>query len=99
MIRLILAQVELTPDASGLPGKALVDTWVNALAAFGLAIALGALIVSAVVWAVGSNSQNYQHVQSGKRGVLYSLLGAVLIGGAAGLVNFFFTQGVANLGA
>lgn len=93
----VLAQVTLNPDASALPGKAMVDGWVNALGAFGLVIALGALIVSAVVWATGANSQNYQYVQNGKRGVLYSVLAAVLIGGSAGLINFFFTQGSTGL--
>ncbi len=98
MPRIFLAQVEFSPDASALPGKDMLDGWVNALGAFGLAIALGALIVSAVVWATGANSQNYQYVQSGKRGVLYAVVAAVLIGGSAGLVNFFFDQGTAGLG-
>lgn len=97
-MRIVVGQVELTPDAGALPGKELIDGWVNALGAFGLAIALGALIVSAVIWATGANSQNYQYVQNGKRGVLYSVTSAVLIGGSAGLINFFFSQGVSGLG-
>lgn len=98
-MRTVFAQVELSPDAGALPGKELLDSWVNALGAFGLAIALGALIVSAVIWATGANSQNYQYVASGKRGVLYAVLAAVLIGGSAGLINFFFGQGLAGLGS
>lgn len=98
-MRIVLAQVELSPDASALPGKELLDSWVNALGAFGLAIALGALIISAVIWATGSNSQNYQYVHNGKRGVLYSIGAAVLIGGSAGLINFFFGQGLNQLGS
>lgn len=89
----LVAQVELTPDTGGLPGGEVLQRFVNGLGGWALVLALAALVVSAAAWALGANSQNYQYVQNGKRGVMYAAIAAVLIGGSAAIINFFFIQG------
>lgn len=92
MVRL-LAQVELAPDTGLLPGGDVLQGFVNGLGGWALVLALASLVVSAAGWALGANSQNHHYVQNGKRGVMYSALAAVLIGGSAAIINFFFGQG------
>lgn len=87
--------VQVTPNASLLPGSGVIQTLINGLAGFALmACALG-LVIGAGMWALGANSQNYQQSYSGRRAVLVSLGAAVVIGGAKTLINFFFNQGSA----
>jgi hypothetical protein len=55
---------------------------------------LAALIIGAVVWAVGSHTQNMHHSMAGRRAVVTSLAAAIVIGAAPSLVNFFFHTGL-----
>jgi hypothetical protein len=52
-----------------------------------------AMIVSAVAWALGSNSNNYQYSVAGRRGVVIAGLAALLIGASPAIINFFFDTG------
>ncbi|HCS62310.1 MAG TPA: hypothetical protein DIW46_13105, partial [Microbacterium sp.] len=52
------ANVDITPNDSGLPGIAALRTVVGAVMTIGLILSVLALIVSAVVWGFGSNSSN-----------------------------------------
>jgi hypothetical protein len=88
-----MTAVDLNPDPSSIPGGSALQTLVNGLAGWGLIIALGALVVGAALWAIGAHSQNYHHASLGKRTVLASAAGALLIGAAPTLVNFFFHLG------
>lgn len=90
---MVLAAVQLNPDTASLPGGAVLQQFVNGVGGWALVLALAALVLSAAAWALGANSQNYQYVQNGKRGVMYAALAAVLIGGSAAIINFFFAQG------
>ena len=85
--------VEVSPDASGLPGGPQLQKIVNGLAFLSLIALAGGVVGGAVWWGVGSASTNPTQAASGKRMVAISLLGAVIVGGAAGLVNFFNTLG------
>ena len=89
----VLAQVQLNPDMSGLPGSDKLQQFANAAGGWGLVLVLIAFLVAVVTWAFGSHSQNYQYAVAGRRGVLISLGAALLIGGAAALVNFFWGAG------
>ena len=60
-----------------------------------LAGALVALLLGAVLWAIGSHTQNMHQSSQGRRAVLTSLVAAILIGAAPELINFFFNAGVA----
>jgi len=54
-----------------------------------------ALLLGAVLWAIGSHTQNMHQSTQGRRAVLTSLVAAILIGAAPELINFFFNAGVA----
>ena len=91
----ILAQIDIDPNTDGLPGIAQLRTIVGAVMTVGLILAVLALIVSAIVWAMGANSANPHLAGRGKSGVLIALGAAILCGGAVTLVNFFWDVGQA----
>lgn len=85
--------VDISPDSSGLPGGPQLQKVVNGLAYLSLIALVGGVVAGAVWWGVGSAGSNPVQAASGKRMVAISLLGAVIVGGAAGLINFFNTLG------
>lgn len=91
---LILAQkVDLNPDPDNLPGGEVLQSLTNGIAGFALIFCLIGLVLSAGLWALGANSNNYQQTFVGKRGFAVCSLGALLIGGAAAIINFFYGAG------
>lgn len=91
---LLLAQrVQLNPDADKLPGGEVLQSLTDGIAGFALIFCLIGLVVSAGLWALGSNSNNLQQTMVGKRGLMVCALGAILIGAAAAIVNFFYGAG------
>ncbi|RPF28594.1 DUF6112 family protein [Georgenia muralis] len=92
-IGVILAQIDIAPNTDGLPGITQLRTIVGAVMTVGLILAVLALIVAAIVWAMGANSSNPHLAGRGKSGVLVALGAAVLCGGAVTLVNFFWDLG------
>ncbi|MBW3662705.1 MAG: hypothetical protein KY469_06370 [Actinobacteria bacterium] len=90
---LTLAQVAGDPDPSHLPGGQVLQQLTDGIMGWGLILALIALVVSAVTWALASNSNNYQYAVSGRRGVIIAGLAALLIGAAPAIINFFFDTG------
>lgn len=91
--KLITAQVAGNPDPTQLPGGQVLQQLTNGIMGWSLILALVALVVSAVSWALGSNSNNYQYAVAGRRGVVIAGLAALLIGAAPAIVNFFFNTG------
>jgi len=79
------ASPDITPNTSGVPGIGSFRQIAGGLATAGLIASGVALIISAVVWAVASNSGNFHHYQKGKAGVLYSC-GAALVIGSVNLI-------------
>ena len=90
-----VAQVAGNPDPSQLPGGQVLQQLTNGIMGWALILALVALVVSAVSWALGSNSNNYQYAVAGRRGVVVAGLAALLIGAAPAIINFFFDTGTA----
>lgn len=89
-----LAQkVDLNPDAGELPGGEVLQSLTNGIAGFALIFCLIGLVLSAGLWALGSNSNNYQQTFVGKRGFAVCAMGALLIGAAAAIINFFYGAG------
>lgn len=89
-----LAQkVNLNPDAGELPGGEVLQSLTNGIAGFALIFCLIGLVISAGMWALGSNSNNYQQTFVGKRGLAVCVMGALLIGAAAAIINFFYGAG------
>lgn len=87
------AQVAARPDPSGLPGTEKLQQLVNGAYLWVLLLTLGALVVSAVVWAWGSQSNNVRAASDGRRGVGVALLAALIVGAAPMLVNWFYGLG------
>jgi hypothetical protein len=91
---MMLADVSLHPSTSALPGSAALQQIVDGIAAWALVGSLGALLLGAALWAVGSHTQNMHQSAQGRRAVLTSLGAAILIGAAPSLINFFFKTGL-----
>ncbi|GAB4085044.1 hypothetical protein GCM10028784_16740 [Myceligenerans cantabricum] len=85
--------IDIDPNTDGLPGIAALQNIVGALMTIGLICAVLGVIISAIVWALGSNSSNPQLAGRGKTGVLVALGAAIICGAAVTAVNFFWTVG------
>jgi hypothetical protein len=85
--------VRINPDPGKLPGGAQIQTLLDGLGAWALFAALGGLLVSVIVWALGSFGGNYHAVSRGKTGVLVCGAAALVGGAAAPIINFFATLG------
>lgn len=89
----LLAGVNISPNTSGLPGLSELQSIVGALLTLGLIASVAGLVLSSIVWAIGSHSSNPTLAGRGKTGVLVAFVAAGLIGGAVVLVNFFAGAG------
>lgn len=89
-----IPNVDVNPDPSGLPGGAQLQQILDGLGGWALFAALGGLLISVMVWSLGSFGGNYHAVSRGKTGVLVCGAAAVIAGGAAPIINF-----CANLGS
>lgn len=87
------ANIDISPNDSGLPGIAALRTVVGAVMTIGLILSALALIISAVVWGFGSNSSNPHLASRGKVGVLISCGAAIITGASVTLINFFWDVG------
>lgn len=83
----------LKPDSSQLPGSTLIQSLANGIGGWALIAAMLGVVVGAVMWAFGHYSHNYQQAYNGRRGVMVSVLAAVLIGGAPQIIGFFLDKG------
>ena len=83
----------ISPNGDGLPGLEVLRDMVGALLTWGLVACVAGLVVSVIIWALGHHQGNYMHASSGKTGVLVSAGGALLIGGANGIIVFFAAMG------
>ena len=91
---MLIADVTLNPSTSDLPGGQVLQQLANGLGAWALIGSLIALLLGAVMWAIGSHTQNMHQSAAGRRAVVTSLVAAVLIGAAPSLINFFFSTGL-----
>jgi len=89
----LAADISIRPNSNGLPGIAQLRDVVGATMTIGLILAVLALIISAIVWALGANSSNPHLAGRGKFGVLVALGAAVVCGASVTLVNFFWNVG------
>ena len=87
--------IDIVPNSSGLPGIEQLRVIVGAVMTVGLILSVLALIVSAIIWAYGSNSSNPHLAGRGKIGVLISCGAAVVCGASVTLINFFWGVGQA----
>ncbi|WP_185996619.1 DUF6112 family protein [Nocardioides campestrisoli] len=85
--------INISPNSNGLPGIQQLRSIVGASMTIGLILAVLALIIAAVVWALGANSSNPHLAGRGKLGVLVALGAAIVCGASVTLVNFFWNVG------
>jgi hypothetical protein len=85
--------IDVQPNTDGLPGISALSHMVGALLTFGLVAAVAGVAISAITWAIGSNSSNPHIAGRGKNGVLVAGAAALLIGAANTLVTFFNNAG------
>lgn len=85
--------ISISPNSDGLPGIGELKQIVGASMTIGLILAVLALIIAAIVWALGSNSSNPHLAGRGKLGVLVALGAAIACGASVTLVNFFWNVG------
>jgi hypothetical protein len=90
---LVPLDISIDPNSNGLPGISQLRNIVGASMTVGLVLAVLALIISAIVWALGANSSNPHLAGRGKLGVLVALSAAVVCGASVTLVNFFWNVG------
>jgi len=95
LVSLIPMDIDINPNSNGLPGIGQLRSIVGASMTVGLILAVLALVVSAVVWAMGANSSNPHLAGRGKLGVLVGVGAAVITGASVALVNFFWNVGQA----
>lgn len=91
---MFVAGVTLNPSTSDLPGGTVLQQIVNGLGAWALIGCLIALLLGALMWAIGAHTQNMHQSSAGRRAVATSLVAAILIGAAPTLINFFFSTGL-----
>lgn len=89
----LLADVNVSPNTSGLPGISELENIVGALLTIGLIASLAGLAIAAAAWAMGSHSANPVLAGRGKVGVIVAFVAAALTGGAVTLINFFAHAG------
>ena len=90
---LLPLDITISPNSDGLPGIGELRNIVGASMTIGLILAVLALIIAAIVWALGSNSSNPHLAGRGKLGVLVALGAAIACGASVTLVNFFWNVG------
>ena len=93
IVSLLPQDINIGPNSNGLPGISQLKSIVGASMTVGLILAVLALIISAVVWALGANSSNPHLAGRGKLGVLVGLGAAIVTGASVALVNFFWSVG------
>ena len=89
----MIFSVALNPNVTLLPGSAQLQQLANGIAGWALVIAVIAMVVGGVLWAIGSHSQNMQQSMAGRKAVVTGLLAGLLVGAAPHLINFVFTTG------
>lgn len=85
--------INVTPNTNGLPGIAQLREIVGAMMTIALILSVLALLVAAIVWALGANSSNPHLAGRGKVGVLVALGAAIVTGASVTLINFFWNVG------
>lgn len=93
-MRALFADIlNISPDASGLPGFGTAQHLVDGLQLGCVLLCVAAVFVGAVAWAFGAQTNNYRSSGAGKLAVISGGLGAVLVGFGPALVQTLFHMG------
>ncbi|WP_328884311.1 DUF6112 family protein [Streptomyces sp. NBC_00299] len=83
----------ITPKEGGLPGLSVLKNVVSSINLYSIIAVVGALAISALVWAWGHHSGGHQAEANGKKGTVVAAGCALLLGAANGIVAFFSAMG------
>ena len=86
----LLAQVDVSPDPSGMPGAELIQRLLNWSQMVALWGSLGALLVGAAMYGLAREGGSYSGASRGKTLALGGVVGAILAGVAPTAVNLLF---------
>jgi hypothetical protein len=89
----VILAVSAVPDPTGLPGGAALQKMLNGLVFLGLIACVAAVVVGGATWFLGSQAGNYNASLGGRRAAVGGIVGALVIGAAAAIVNFFYAAG------
>lgn len=89
----VLAQVGVEPTSTALPGGPQFQQIVNGAAWFAGLACLLAMLVGGAAMAISKHVNNSRYEQGSKTMVLTAGVGALVVGAAVGLVNFFIGLG------
>ena len=89
-LALVIAQVTMTPDANGMPGGSLFQTLLNWGGQVALWGSLGSILVGAAVYGLGREAGNYGAASKGRALALGGVVGAILTGLAATVINLLY---------
>src|SRR5579859_4650581 len=93
MIRLDSTFGWFSPNLGNLPGGGTFKDLTNGLGGFVLVALLLGLLLACASWALGVASGNIQLAERGKQGAIGACLIAILVGGAAIVLGFFYSAG------
>jgi Family of unknown function (DUF6112) len=82
-----------SPDISQLPGGGTFRDLTNGLGGYVLEALVFGLVLAAGSWAVGVGTGNIGLAERGKQGVIVAALIALLVGGSAVILGFFYGTG------
>ncbi len=86
----VLAQVQVSPNSTGMPGAALIQRlldWSQMVALWG---SLAALLVGAAMYGLAREGGSYNGASRGKALALGGVVGAILAGVAPTAINLLF---------
>ncbi|MGW6912054.1 DUF6112 family protein [Streptomyces sp. NPDC054940] len=83
----------ITPKEGGLPGLSVLKNVVSSINLYSIIAVVGALAISALVWAWGHHTGGHQAEANGKKGAVVAAGCALLLGAANGIVAFFSAMG------
>lgn len=90
---LLFQNIEVTPSSDGLPGGELFQRIVNWAGQIGIWLVIMAFVIGAGMWALGTISSNPQTSARGQKAIGVAVLGAILLGGAAAILNIVYDAG------
>lgn len=86
----LIAQVDVAPTTTGMPGADLIQQMLNWLSQVALWGSLASILAGAAVYGLSQNSGNYAGAYRGKQLAAAGAIGAVLAGLAPTVVNLLF---------
>ncbi len=87
---MFLAQVQVTPNSTGMPGAQLVQQLLNWSQMVALWGSLGAVLIGAAMYGLAREGGSYSNASKGKGLAMGGMVGAILAGIAPTAINLLF---------